>query len=125
MVRDTVLRSARKAAALEADARCAAVAAHRERAAAELAALGGPITGAADDHDQRVAAAIDHVNAIEAELRGLVTAAALAAERRDPAARAAADARTRLAPRLRHRNPCCSLCTRFHLRPITSVLWRG
>ncbi|HMG57985.1 MAG TPA: SbcC/MukB-like Walker B domain-containing protein, partial [Kofleriaceae bacterium] len=96
------------AAALDADARCGATAAHRERAAAELAALGGPVAAAADDHDQLVAAGIDHVNAIEAELRGLVTTAALAAERRDQAARAAADARARLATETRDAGPAAA-----------------
>jgi len=96
------------AAALEADARCTAATAHRERAAAELVALGGPVSAAADDQDQLVAAAIEHVNAIEAELRGLVTAAALAAERRDQAARAAVDARTRLAAERRDAGPAAA-----------------
>ena len=91
-------------AALEADGRCTAAAAHRERAAAELVALGGPVA-AADDHEQQVAAAIEHANAIEAELRGLVTAAALAGERRDQAVRAASDARARLTTETRDAGP--------------------
>ena len=97
------------AAALEVEAQHAAAIAHRERAAAELVALGGPVAG--DDHDQQVTAAIDHVNAIEAELRSLVTAAALAAERRDQAARAAGDARTRLADETRAAGPAAAAWT--------------
>jgi chromosome partition protein MukB len=91
-------------AAQEAEAARAAAVAHRDRAAAELVALGGAVT-TADDHEQLVAAAIEYVNGIEAELRALVTAAALAGERRDQAGKAADEARARLTRETKEAGP--------------------
>jgi chromosome partition protein MukB len=102
-------------AAQQADAGAAAVAAHRERAAGELVALGAP-AGAAPvlepaglvEHEQRVAAAIEYVNGIEAGIRAGVAAAALAVERRDQATRNADEARARLAAAVRSAGPAAS-----------------
>jgi len=94
-------------AAQQADAQAAAAAAHRDRAVAELVALGG--SGAiAQDHEQLVTAAIEYVNGIEAELRTLVTSATLATERRDQAAKAADEARTRLTTETRSAGPAAA-----------------
>ena len=95
------------AAAQQADALAAAAGAHRDRAVAELVALGGagPV---GEDHEQLVAAAIDYVNGIEASLRSLATAATLATERRDQAAKAADEARARHTSEARSAGPAAA-----------------
>jgi chromosome partition protein MukB len=134
-------------AAQAAEGQLAAAAAHRERAAGELVALGGAdpgdligsdgpggAVGGADgdaahgrdaggaDHEQVVAAAIDHVNAIEASLRAQVTAAALATERRDQAARSAEEARARLATEIRGAGPAAAAWAELRERAGTAGL---
>jgi chromosome partition protein MukB len=109
-------------AAQAAEAHKAAAVAHRDRAAGELVALGGPSTAAADDHEQLVAAAIAYVNGIEADLRALTTAAALAAERRDQAAKAADDARARLTAETREAGPAASAWAELRERAETGGL---
>lgn len=108
-------------AAQQADAQNAAAAAHRERAASELVALGGPAS-AAQDHEHVVAAAIEYVNGIEAELRALVTAAALATERRGQAAKAADEARARLTAETRSAGPTAAAWAELRERAETCGL---
>ncbi|HEY0195562.1 MAG TPA: SbcC/MukB-like Walker B domain-containing protein [Kofleriaceae bacterium] len=97
------------AAAHAAEAQLSAATAHRDRAAGELVALGGPPTvREAADQEALVSAAIDYANGIEADLRALVTAAALAAERRDQAARAAEEASARLTAETRAAGPAAA-----------------
>ena len=131
-------------AAQEAEAHKAAAVAHRDRAAGELVALGGPAAStpapapepggaagelaahgapvAAAGHEELVAAAIAYVNGIEAELRALVTAAALAAERRDQAARAADEAGARLAAETRSAGPAAAAWAELRERAETAGL---
>lgn len=109
-------------AAQEAEAQRAAAAAHRDRAADELVALGGPVTALTEEREQAVVAAIEYVNGIEAELRALVTAAALAAERRDHAIRAADEARARLTTETRGAGPAAGVWAELRARAETAGL---
>jgi chromosome partition protein MukB len=112
-------------AAQHAEAQAAAALAHRERAAAELVALGGPVADELVDREQAVARVIEYVNGIEAELRGLTTAAALAVERRDQAAKAAEEARARLTAETRGAGPTAAGWIELRERAETAGLLAG
>ncbi len=85
-----------------AEALQAAATAHRDRAAAELAAL-GPIAGTSDRDELQAAGA--NQAAIDAEARSLVSAQTLASERREQTARALEELRARTATEQRAAGP--------------------